>query len=116
MIPGTRNDYREGGEFEFERAKMGGASKVEFKTADLDKHFPTLPAKKRNTGRPPATWWQYVAEELVVYHHDLGLPERPEHVIQGLLDRLAKRGLDPLPSRSALQSLVDAVLTRIYPK
>lgn len=92
--------------------ELTGASKVEFRTADLDGYFPAAGGKKRAAGRPPAHWWQHVAEELAVFVHE-GLPERPEQVIRGLLERLSERAVEPLPSRSALQPVVESVLSRI---
>jgi hypothetical protein len=98
---------------QFASRKVAGASRVEFKTADLDEHFPKLPAKRKANGRPPANWWPYVAEELAVWEHEDGLPRLPGHVIQGLMDRLAERGVDPLPARSTLQPVVEAILNRL---
>jgi hypothetical protein len=113
---GRFEGLRRGSEEEQERERklfrLTGVSKVEFRTADLDGYFPAAGGKKRAAGRPPAHWWQHVAEELAVFVHD-GLPERPEQVIRGLLDRLSERAVEPLPSRSALQPVVESVLSRI---
>jgi hypothetical protein len=67
-------------------------------------------------GRKPAHWWPDFAEELAMYVHEHGLPpgtgvEGQGDVIKAVLGRLADQGKEE-PTRSAIQSVINAVLRR----
>lgn len=75
------------------------------------------PVGQAGKGRKPANWWAAFAEELVVYHHECGIPEGAgadgqSEVIDAVFSRMTARGL-PEPSRTTVQPVVSGLLRRI---
>lgn len=95
-------------------SKIAGASNVEFSSADLFCHFPEAPKRsRRKSGRPQKGWWPTLAEELAVILHLEGRPETIEALMSKVLNRLAERGIDPLPGRSTIQETIRNVFNRL---
>lgn len=74
------------------------------------------PDKNKGGRRLSELWPEYVAE-LCAYFHDEGVPpgvgtEGAEAIIDGVADRLAKRGVETI-SRSTAQAAVNATLKRL---
>lgn len=72
--------------------------------------------ERAQTGRPRSAAWADWIAELSSFIHERGFPEGSgsqgqEALISGIADRLAERGLEG-PSRSTVQSVVQAVLDR----
>jgi hypothetical protein len=68
-------------------------------------------------GRKPANWWPAFAEELAAYIHDTGLPvgdgrDGQTEVIDTIFARMVEQG-KPEPSRTQVQPVINAVLTRL---
>jgi hypothetical protein len=101
--------------------ELRGASKVEFRTAELKTHFPKSPPppedvldqanSPRRGGRPPKHWWSHFAEELAVTMHTDFHDGSIDGLINKVLSSLEEQGR-PVPSRSAIQDVVRAVIAR----